>query len=497
MWKSIANWFSGTQLPPVEQPKVKPKQQSVQPYAPQATPNKSAVLIKPDRQVANTDLLTLRRGATTGQVVRDFAYASPDLSAARTANNRMALTSRYKIKAYNVADNGFNVDATRLAYSLAARFDMVPDYSTGFSQINSLLSTCEALANELQIEGAACLELVLDKSRLPYKLVPLSASQIFFFEDDKGLRPVQRIAGVDIPLDIPTFFYVSIDQDLRRAYATSPFEAAVQPVLADQEFTNDMRRVLKRAGMPRLSVTINREELEKSIPPEIKSDPQKLVAWCTDVQNGIAATVNELQPEDALVIYDFVEVKYIDGGTGDVPDVFNTVQSIMNAKMATGAKAMPSVLGHGAGTQNVASSETLLAMKGANGTIRLKLNELLSKTFTLSLRLFGQDVYVRFELDEIDLRPDLELEAFRAMKQSRLLEQLSLGLVTDEEACIELTGNLPPAGFTPLSGTHFFSGAPTGGENPYSGTSNGGAGGGAMNQSLKPGTPTQSKGKAK
>lgn len=454
------------------------------------------MLVKQDRQVANTDLLAYRRGATTPEVVRNLAAVSPDLSAALSANNRMALTQRYAIKAYDMATGGFNVDATRLAYALAARFDMVPDYSSGFSQINSLLSTSEALGKEMQIEGAMCLELVLDKARLPYKLVPLSASQIFFYEDDKGLRPVQRIAGTDIDLDVPTFFWVSLDQDLLRAYPLSPLESAVQPVLADAEFTNDLRRVLKRAVMPRLSVTINREELDKSIPPDVKADPEKLRAFCAEVQTSIGSVINGLEPEDALVKWDFIEVAYVDGGDQDIPDVFSTIQEIMNAKVSTGAKTLPSILGHGSGSQNVASSETLLAMKASNGTVRMKLNELYSKAFTLGVRLFGEDVYVRFEYEAIDLRPELELESFRAMKQARILEMLSLGLITDEEACIDLYGQLPREGFTPLTGTQFFN-APTGGQdNPYSNTSTG-AGGGTMNQSLKPKTPQQTKGKAK
>jgi hypothetical protein len=477
-----------TQLPPVETPKVKPKQQSIAPYAPGVKPS-AAVLARPDRQVANTDLLSFRREATTARVIRNLA-------AAVSSAARIAITERYRVKAYDMADGAFNVDATRLAYAMLARFDLVPDYTTGFSQINSLLSTSEALAGELMMEGAACMELVLDKARLPAKIVPLATSQIFFFEDDKGLRPVQRIAGVDVDLDVPTFFWVSLDQDLLRAYPTSPLEPAVQPVLADQEFTNDVRRVIKRSAFPRLSVTINREELDKSIPPETKADPDKLQTFINTAQSAIANVINGLAPEDALVVYNWCEVKYVEGGTGDVPDVFKTVQDIMNAKVATGAKALPSVLGHGSGSQNIASSETLLGMKNADGMIRMKLNELYSKAMTLGVRLFGHDVMVAFEYEAIDLRPTNELEAFFAMKQARILEMLSLGLITDEEACIDLTYRLPPAGMAPLSGTGFFNAPAAGGENPYSGTSNGGAGGGAMNQSLKPGTPTKPKGKA-
>jgi hypothetical protein len=76
------------------------------------------------------------------------------------------------------------------------------------------------------------------------------------------------------------------------------------------------------------------------------------------------------------------------------------------------------------------------------------------------------------------------------MKQSRILEQLSLGLISDEEACIQLTGRLPVDGAQPLSGT-FFHNNKSPNSNAYSNTSQGQ--GSTTNQTLKPDTPTNPK----
>jgi hypothetical protein len=133
-------------------------------------------------------------------------------------------------------------------------------------------------------------------------------------------------------------------------------------------------------------------------------------------------------------------------------------------------------MGHSASSTS-ASAETMLYLKHAD-IIRRKLNEIYSRALTLAVRLFGQDVYVDFRYAAIDLRPTGELEAYRAMEQARILELLSLGLVTDEEACVELTGHLPPQGYTPLAGTMFKTGASgaAGTENPTSQTSTMGKG---------------------
>jgi len=83
------------------------------------------------------------------------------------------------------------------------------------------------------------------------------------------------------------------------------------------------------------------------------------------------------------------------------------------------------------------------------------------------------------------LRPDLELEAFKSMRQSRILEQLSIGAITDIEAVLDLTGSIPPPGYKSLSGTMFRTGVANP-ANPTSPTS-------ALNQDLNSTAPKQPK----
>src|SRR6185369_11048542 len=432
-------------------------------------------------------------------ILRDFAVASPDLSAAVNAMIRLGITERYKLKAWN-PDGTFNPDGTRLAYQIAQRMDAVPDYTQGYNRTSSILAVSEALAKDGMLTGGLAMELVLDKARMPAKFAPIANANIIWYQDpaNKTVVPKQLLGGVYIDLDIPTFFYTSIDQDLRTAYASSPLEPAIQPVLFDQDFQNDIRRLVKRAVYPRVDISIDEELLKMNVPPEVLNDPAKLREFRNKVQQDIADVINGLQPEDALIHYSFLTVQYLEGGVNAPQDAFKPIQELVNAKLSTGAKTLPSVLGHGSGSQNVASSETLLAMKNADGLVRKKLNELFSKGFTLAVRLFGLDVAVTFEYEKIELRPAGELEAFRSQKQSRILEQLSFGMMTDEEACLELTGSLPPPGMPKLSGTMFSAGlGGKGGENPYSGTGVGGgqSGGGAQNQTNKSPAPTGTRGK--
>jgi hypothetical protein len=495
----LSRWFTGTsaatELPPPAQPKAKRGQLSLPSYLTTAKPSTSSPLLRAERGLINSDITSLRNGATERAVIRDFVKASPDLSAAVAAYVRTAVTSGYTAVAKN-RDGTINADATGTLAQILTRFDVLSDYSLGYDDAPSIRSLAETWSREVMIEGAMAGELVLDKAMLPYKIQPINAGQIRLYPstDAKRLIPKQFLAGTEIDLNQPTFFMVTLDRDTVVTYPESPIASALQPVLASAEFMNDIRRVVKRALHPRQVVTIDEEKFRKSLPPEVAQDQEKAIQYMNQVVDEVEQLINDLNPEDALVIFDTMGIEVVDHGATNLSNEYTVIQGMLDARQATGAKVLPTVLGHSNGTANTASAETLLFVKAVEGTVWGKLNEMFSKVLTLAVRLTGQDVYVEFKFKAIELRPESELEAFYSMKQSRLLDLLSLGMTTDEEACIQLTGHLPPAGYKPLSGTGFRASAktePAAGGDGYNGASNSGS---TLNQNLNPSTPTGEKG---
>lgn len=488
-----------SQLAPVDQPKAKAKQQSFPSFLKSANASKTSALPRVDLQLANTNQETFRSVGNTRQVLQRFAVSNPDLSSAVFAYLRTAITKDYIAVANNM-DGTFNPEATNLLQQLLTRFDVIGDYKEGFSDITSMRSNSEALGKELLLYGAASLELVLGKDRLPKTIVPVSVTQIEFTPDNGMRKPRQRTAGQIIDLDIATFFYTSLDQDLLEPYADSPLQGAIQPVQFATEFMNDLRRIVQKAIHPRLVITVAEELIKKSLPPEAISDKAELDAYRNRIIADIQSTVNTMNIDDAFVKSDMITSEYMTTGNTSLSTEYEVLKDLINSKIATGAKTMPTILGHGTGTQNISSTETMLFLKNASGAVQEKLNELYSQALTLALRLFGLDVYVTFRYGDIDIRPEAELEAFRAMKQSRILELLSVGLLSDEQASLQLTGSLPPAGFTPLSGTMFYkadASAPPTATNGYTNQSTGGGAGGAGNQGTNSKQPTGSRGSNK
>lgn len=126
-------------------------------------------------------------------------------------------------------------------------------------------------------------------------------------------------------------------------------------------------------------------------------------------------------PREALVSLDNVKYDMLkgEGASGNVADTLAIVQKLIESKLAAGAKSMPAILGRDS-SGSTATTSAMLFLKNAN-IIRTKLNTIYSRMLTQAVRLMAQDVYVEFTYAELDLRPQAELEAYKAMRQSRIL----------------------------------------------------------------------------
>ena len=449
---------ASAELPPQPMPKVKATKTSLPSYLTSATPNTDSFLTETDLALANSDVTALRNGATTSATIRSLGKASPDLSSALFSTTRMAVSPGYLVLSRNL-DGTLNEDGTRLAQQLCRRFDLLGPTEGGFNNFPSLRSASESLGRELMMLGGAGLELILGKTRVPEGLQPVSIEKIKWKYNGRKKVPYQVLGGEEISLDIPTFFYVALDQDLTTAYADSPVQASLQAILASQDFMNDLRRVFRRAIHPRVLAEIKEDLWRKNVPAEILHDPVKLQEFMDTTVSQIQNLLDGLNPEDALVLFDTLEVSYLTGGNNSLSKEYETLANIINSKLASGAKSSAVVLGHDAtGSTNIASTQSMLFVKNVEGGVQTKINEIYSRALTQAIRLFGVDAVVEFTYDSIDLRPQSELEAFKVMKQDRVLKQLSLGLTTDAEASLIITKSLPPVEMTPLMGTRFMDG---------------------------------------
>lgn len=493
MFEKLRSLFSATKLPPPDAPKVRPGSRSWPTFLTSTKPSDSTIP-KNDRRLQNIDLLNYRTGSSDAKVIADFAASSVTLSAAVWHYLRLGIPENYTIVCHSL-DGVFDEAATRAITDFVSRLDRgVMGYADGFSSTPTLRSISESLGKELILFGGCAFELVLSKARLPERIMPVSITKIDLKADGKGVRPTMSIGGEEVDLDIPTFYLTTIDQSLLSVYPESPLGPAIKPVLFAEDFFQDLHRVMKRTAFPRTVVTIDHEKFIKNgLSQEAQLDPDKARGEINTLISQIEQKMTGLRPEEALVLLDTLGIETQDSGSAGSADSFQTLREIAENRLAVAAKTMPSVLGNsGTGSQNIASVQTMLGLRSAD-IIRVKLSEQYSRALTLAVRLLGFDCQCTFKYAPISLRPDEEMEAFRQTSQQRILELLSLGIISDAEAAIQLTGSLPRAGAPQLSGTFFKGNNSPDIQKPQEPSNSGSA----LNQTLNDTPPAQGRGQNK
>lgn len=369
--------------------------------------------------------------------------------------------SGYKLAAFDTASNQFSRDGLAAASYMVSRFSTLWDYTQGYSDKLSIETLTERALLEVALTGGLGAELVLDKARQPDRLVLFPYDTVEFQGDGKGGRvPTQRRSnpkpGQDatVVLNYPNVWVAENVKQLNRIYSEPIFVSSLKKLIHYEEFVEDMRRVVRQTGQPRLLVKLNYESVRNSAPPEVQQDSNKLQGYLSEIKSEIEKEVKNLSPEDALVYYDIVEVDSVDT-VGEKSD-YKELLDAMSGLTASALKSNPSILGlRIGGSQNTSSTESMLFAHVAE-VLQGPVEDVMSRALTLSVRLMGIDVYVRFHFNDIDLRPKAELAGHRAIAQASTLELLSLGRISDDEAQFRLGLGMLPEGAPQLSGTFFY-----------------------------------------
>ncbi len=408
---------------------------------------------KDNRTLLNEGISAVRSRNNLVQALRDLDARDAIMSSALFSVVEIAM-STYSAMAYSTQTTQFDLPGSLLAEQIIAQLDTLYDYTKGFGDKLSFEETLEQSLLETALTGGLGNELVLDKARLPERLNVIPYETLDWKSTKLGRVPEQqRSQGDPVLLNYPTIFVSELHRQGNRAYADGMFAAAVNSSFQYNEFLEEMRRAVRRQGHGRMVLQVSQEQVLAALPEEIKSDPKKLQEALDQVLERIRLSLQNLNPEDAIIVYDAVEPELLKG-EGEKSDYVPMMEA-MAGQLATAAKSNSSILGiRSNGSQSLSNTESLVYLKIAKA-IRRPVETNISRALTLACRLYGADVFVKFKFDPINLRPEDELEAFKTMKQARIMDQLSEGFITDDEAGFLLgTGDRAP-GAPKLSGTGF------------------------------------------
>lgn len=423
-------------------------------YTPTFDPRQQ-VLTAPLYRDHLTDIYTSRVANDSRTLLETLVNMDPDVSAAVNAFLAVAGTSDPIIYAYNEKDEP-DPEGISLGQQILAAITTTNDYSQGFSNKPTVDDLVTNHRYMMLLRGGTAAELVMDKRYIPYELRLVDPATIEWREAKNGkYSPVQKPAGsnIEIDLNIPTFFTSNFHQSPLDLYTYSTFVSAINTIASRQLVINELYRIMKIVGYPRVDIQVMEDVLSKAAPVSMRNDPVKMRAFVEGELSKIRATISTLGSADAFVHTNAIDAKIINEKNPSAGLQIQGVIDVLNAQNQAALKVMPAVVGK-ANNGQVASTEARLFALSADALNRAVAG-LLTKSLTLAARLSGYAGRIECIFPPVELRPAMELEAQKTMKASRLKDDLSRGVISDMEYTMEVYGRPPLPGAPPLSGTNF------------------------------------------
>jgi hypothetical protein len=331
------------------------------------------------------------------------------------------------------------------------------DYTVGFQYKRSLSLTAEMMRHMALLRGAVGIELVLDEKLQPAELRHVDMAEIEWYEAKVGeFKPRQAPPGSNekIDLNIPTFFTSFFRPDPTSMYGRSFFVSSINTIAARQQVINDLYRIMQITGFPRMDVKVVEEVLLKSIPANIKMDPEATKGWMRDRLNEVSANFANIRADQAFVHFDSVEASILNERNPGVGIDIKSVIDTLNAQNQAALKTMSTIIGRGSAGVNTSSVEARIAAMYAD-ELNQPLADLFSQIGSFILHMNGYQGFAEVVFEPAELRPWTELEPQLTMRASRLKEDLSLGLITDDEYHLALYNRPRPDQSPELAGTGF------------------------------------------
>lgn len=405
---------------------------------------------------AASQMADVRARTEVNDVIRDLLREEGLFSSSGNAMVSLAANSGFRIAGYDSA-GAMSLEVMAAAWGVIDRLDTHSDYTQGYNDKPNFEGMLHILVKDVVSSGGCGTELILAEDFTPERMVPIGYNSVTWQSDGSGGRYPTQDNG-DIDLNLLNVFVAEYSRHADEAYAYSPLRPGIGNTIYYNEFLEDTRRAINRVGHSRMVASLDTEKLQASAPDEVKRDPKKLASYMADQYAAVEDALEGLEPEDAVISFDSVTFEVHD--TGGVKSDYSTMMSTLGNIQGASLKTPASVTGlRASGGQGLSNAETLVYLQNVDA-IRVPVEEVVSRALTLAVRLLGFDGSVRIKFDPINLRPEEELEAYRATHQTRILERLSLGMISDAVACYELKVR-PQDMITMLAGTGFANGTTT------------------------------------
>ena len=402
--------------------------------------SKPAFIGRQNREYHNIDF-TDYQSYPSSVLLRILEDIDPDLSSAIWMLLRVGNTGYHIIG--KKANGKPSKEAQKALDELELTLNNIGIYD-GFTENTNIYSITNELMLSAYTRGALCGMLILDNKFNPVGIQVIDPNTILFKKEGLQYIPYQQLGPKEVKLNYANFIYVPIDPEIGDPYGRNPIVSFLSVVFFRIGVIKDLQKVVRNQGWPRITVKVLEEVLINNAPPTIKRDPAQLNAYIKARMSEIKTQYEQLKPDSSIIHLDSSEVSYLElknKGTLDISVLVEVLNSLILNALKTTKTAIGKALGPGA-SEGYTSAEMTMYVKSLQGFQKV-VKTFYDRLFTLAIHTKGIQGYADWTWQQIELRSQKEMAQFEQVHIDNTLKLVSEGYLSDEEACMKLTGHSP------------------------------------------------------
>jgi len=249
-----------------------------------------------------------------------------------------------------------------------------------------------------------------------------------------GVTPFRR-------LNTQLFSYTPIDPGVDDVYGRAPAAPVLQLVFFQAELYRDLQRVIRSQGWTKIDIKVIMEIVEANTPEDIKADPDAYAAYVQDRINEIYAAYHSMDPEDAYIHPDFIEVNSTNASAGahmfDAPKLMTAIRM----QIIAGLKMMPALMGEHLGDTETYSTVELRIFAATIDVFREPVGNALAWAMRVALELMGHQAAVQAVWCPVELVDRGDNATAEAQEMANAVYKRNQGFWTQDQASIAVTGS--------------------------------------------------------
>ena len=251
--------------------------------------------------------------------------------------------------------------------------------------------------------------------------------------------PYQCVNGKQIDLSKSNFIWIPFNPN-GTPCGSLLFAPAIAAADMQLEFLNSSQTVLYRVGCPRYDITLDRESLMKSAPPDVATNPAKAKEYIQQTYDSVKASFANLSAENDIVHTDDTKISTIGGDSSAYFQGISAYADVIDVQMMNAVKTLGTLMNRrssGSYALSTVEFKVIVDMIEPRQRAEKRLVESIARIW---LRVHGYNATVRYTPNPIEWQSMLDKIEFNLKNQEFYRRSDEYGYISPDEAAYKTNG---------------------------------------------------------